>query len=362
MSKPDDPLLSVVIPCFNEAGSFETLRVELEPALERAAGSSCEIVLVDDGSRDATLERMLDWRRTDARVVVISLARNFGKEAALSCGLHLARGQAVAVLDADLQDPPSLLPSMMERWREGFDVVLARRLSRRKDDPLKRITARAFYRLMGWLAESMVPPQVGDFRLLDRRVVDALARMPERARFMKGLMNVPGFRTGFVDYDRSSRRAGSTHLRFWQLWNLALEGITSFSSVPLRAWSYLGTVVSLVGMSYAGWIVMRTVLWGVDVPGYASIVTIILFFSGLQLISIGILGEYIGRILVETKRRPLYVVDRIEGLPESWLIERREQVASDPIWPETTADDEHRQRRRKGAEPPAGDQQDLTGS
>ena len=327
------PELSIVIPCFNEADAIDALAEHLEPILEQCCGAGYEILLVDDGSRDRTRDKLLEWRARNDRVVALMLARNFGKEAALSCGLHFARGRAVVILDADLQDPPELIPDMLERWKAGADIVLARRMSRKSDGWIKRTTARLFYRLMAWLAESMVPPQVGDFRLMDRRVIDALARLPERTRFMKGLMNYVGFKVETVDYDRPARSAGRSHWSLWRLWNLALDGITSFSTVPLRAWSYLGTVIALIGMSYAGWIVLRTLIYGIDVPGYASLVTMILFFSGLQLISIGILGEYLGRILIETKDRPIYVIDGAEGMEADWLESRRDHIRANLVLP-----------------------------
>lgn len=327
------PELSIVIPCFNEADAIDALAERLQPILQQCCGEDYEVVLVDDGSQDRTREKIFEWRARNDRVIALMLARNFGKEAALSCGLHFARGRAVVILDADLQDPPELIPDMLKRWKDGADIVLARRISRKSDGWIKRTTARLFYRLMSWLAESMVPPQVGDFRLMDRRVIDALAQLPERTRFMKGLMNYVGFRVETIDYDRPARSAGGSSWSLWRLWNLALDGITSFSTVPLRAWSYLGTVIALIGMSYAGWIVLRTLIYGIDVPGYASLVTMILFFSGLQLISIGILGEYLGRILIETKDRPIYVIDEVEGVDPDWLKSRRERIRANLVLP-----------------------------
>ncbi|MEM1080705.1 MAG: glycosyltransferase family 2 protein, partial [Pseudomonadota bacterium] len=243
MAKLDTPLLSIVVPCFNEAAAIPKLAGALEPVLASTCSDDYEVVLIDDGSRDNTADAIDQWCSSNARVCGLFLSRNFGKEAALSCGLHFARGRAVVILDADLQDPPDLIPAMLARWRDGADVVLAKRVARKRDGWIKRITARAFYRVMAWLAESMVPPQVGDFRLLDRRVVDALAQLPERTRFMKGLMNYAGFKIDALEYERPGRSTGQSQWSLWRLWNLALDGITSFTTVPLRAWSYLGVLV-----------------------------------------------------------------------------------------------------------------------
>lgn len=333
MNRSKPPLLSVVIPCFNEGEGIVQLARALEPVLEDVDGGDYEVLVVDDGSRDETANCLQAWRETNPRVRIIRLARNFGKEAALTCGLHFAAGQAVVVMDADLQDPPELIPSMLEKWREGFDVVLARRRMRNEDGWFKRLTATLFYRLMNRLAGSAVPPDVGDYRLMDRRVVAAIARLPENTRFMKGLMNTVGFRSTWLYYDRPARASGRSKWGFWRLWNLAIEGITSFSTLPLRVWSYIGIVFALFGLAYAAFIVLRTLIHGVDVPGYASIVTLILFFSGLQLISIGIIGEYLARVVVETKNRPLYVVDWMEGMDPDWVARRSNDILGNIVVP-----------------------------
>jgi len=310
------------------------------PVLDDCAAGQYEIVLVDDGSRDSTVAQIERWRESNAKVHALMLSRNFGKEAALSCGLHFARGQAVVILDADLQDPPDLIPELLTRWKAGADVVLARRSSRKQDGWIKRVTARAFYRLMSWLAESMVPPQVGDFRLMDRKVVDALAQLPERTRFMKGLMNYVGFSIDYVEYQRPAGSRKHSQWSLWRLWNLALDGITSFSTVPLRAWSYLGFLIALIGLTYAAYIVLRTLMFGIDVPGYASLVTMILFFSGVQLISIGILGEYLGRLLIESKDRPIYIIGQAVGFDDDELRQRRQQVMANIVLPPSSINGE----------------------
>jgi len=327
------PELSLVIPCFNESDGLAALSEALERLLDDLAVDSIEIVAIDDGSSDDTFARLLSWRETRPEVRAIRLARNFGKEAAMTCGLHLARGRSVVILDADLQDPPDLIPAMLERWRAGADVVLAHRTLRNEDGWFKRLSAAAFYRLMGMLASNRVPANVGDFRLMDRRVVDALLHLPEKTRFMKGLMNYVGFHVETLDYVRPARHTGSSRWSVWRLWNLALEGITSFSTAPLRAWGYLGFCFAFLALLYASFIVVRTLIWGVDVPGYASLATLILFFSGLQMFSIGILGEYLARIFIETKNRPLYVVQQIEGFDEDWIDHQRQRVLGNIVLP-----------------------------
>ncbi len=327
------PLLSVIIPCFNEADGIDALAQALEPVLDDIKDGDYEVLLVDDGSRDATLECIEAWRGRNPRVHFVRLARNFGKEAAMTCGLHFAQGRTVVILDADLQDPPALIPEMMEKWRQGADIVLAHRALRREDSWFKRLTAAAFYRVMSVLAGRAVPANVGDFRLMDRRVVDALLHLPEKTRFMKGLMNYVGFEISTIEYERPGRHSGTSRLSFWRLWNLALEGITSFSTAPLRAWGYLGFLFAALGLVYAGWIVVRTLLYGIDVPGYASLATLLLFFSGLQLISIGIIGEYLARIFIETKNRPLYVVERMDGFAPDWIIDRSQMVMGNIVLP-----------------------------
>jgi len=301
------PELSLVVPLLNEEEALPALHA----ALARLADGlrvDAEFLFVDDGSTDRSLEVLRRLKRADARVRVVSLSRNFGKEAALSCGLDHARGRAVVPLDADLQDPPELVGPMLDLWRQGHDVVNARRADRRSDGPLKRWTARLFYRWVNRMSVIPLPEDVGDFRLLDRKVVDALKRLPERQRFMKGLFAWVGFKTATVTYARPPRAAGATKFNGWRLWNLALEGITSFSTVPLRVWSYFGLAVSFFAFAYGFYLLVRTLLTGNDVPGYASIFLAVIFFGGLQLLSVGLLGEYLGRIFMEAKQRPLYLV------------------------------------------------------
>jgi polyisoprenyl-phosphate glycosyltransferase len=305
---PRDKHLSIVVPFFNEGAGVQVFGQALRPLLAALAGYKVEIICVDDGSTDDTLNRLLALAQGSDQYRVIELSRNFGKEAALTAGLDAASGQAVVPMDADLQDPPSLVLRLIDMWENGADVVLARRVDRSTDSIFKRKTAEWFYRIHNRVADINIPQNVGDFRLMDRRVVDALKRLPERQRFMKGLFSWVGFRTTFVDYDRAPRAVGITKFRGWKLWNFALEGFTSFSTVPLRIWTYVGFAGAALTALYACVIVMRTMLWGIDVPGYASLLIAILFFGSLQLISLGLLGEYIGRIYIESKQRPIYVV------------------------------------------------------
>jgi glycosyltransferase involved in cell wall biosynthesis len=307
------PLVSLVVPCYNESDGVEYFYRGILPIIDSTSALRFEVVFVDDGSRDDTLVKLLALSKRDARFRVIELSRNFGKEAAMTAGIEHAQGAAVIPMDADLQDPPELIHELINRWQEGADVVLARRVDRSTDTFLKRRTSAMFYRLHNRLSSIKIPEDVGDFRLMDRAVVDALLQLPERQRFMKGLFAWIGFNTVVVDYARPPRVAGKTKFSGWKLWNFALEGITSFSSAPLRVWTYIGGLGALVTAGYATYIVVRTIVRGVDVPGFASLLVAVLFLGSLQLIGIGVLGEYIGRIYIEAKARPTYLVRRVHG-------------------------------------------------
>jgi glycosyltransferase involved in cell wall biosynthesis len=303
--------LSLVIPVKDEEAAIGPCLAQLIPVLEAMddpAARSFEILFVDDGSIDTTLDVIRKANSADPRIRGISLSRNFGKEAALSAGLDVARGKGVVPLDVDLQDPPSALPKMVAKWREGNDVVYGVRDNRETDSLPKRLTADLYYRAHNWLSSDKIPEHAGDFRLLDRRVVEVIRRMPERNRFMKGLFAWAGFKQAAVSYHREERKVGKTKYNYWKLWTLALDGITSASTVPLRIWSYLGAFVALGALGYAIFIIIRTLTSGIEVPGYASMMVAVLFLGGLQLLSLGVLGEYVGRILTETKGRPLYVI------------------------------------------------------
>jgi polyisoprenyl-phosphate glycosyltransferase len=311
-------LVSIVVPFYNEGDAVDRFYGALSSVFDAVPEVRFEVVCVDDGSRDETLRKLIELVRLDRRFRVVELSRNFGKEAALTAGIDVARGNAVIPIDADLQDPPELIPLLIQKWQEGAEVVLARRTDRSSDSFLKRTTAESFYWLHNRVSNVKIPKNVGDFRLMDRTVVDALKRLPERQRFMKGLFAWLGFKTEMVDYVRRPRAASTSKLSAWKLWNFAIEGITSFSTAPLKVWTYIGGIGALLSSVYATFIVFRTLVHGVDIPGYASLLVAILFFGSLQLLSIGILGEYLGRIYMETKQRPTYIVRNryeVEGEP-----------------------------------------------
>lgn len=303
------PLLSAVIPFLNEEECIPGLIKELDNSL-RKLGIPFELVLVDDGSRDNSVAVAKEelGKRQHITATILSLSRNFGKEAALTAGLEAANGDVVVPLDADLQDPPALIESMLTHWRSGYDVVYAVRRQRAGESKTKRFTAYSFYRLMGRLSKTGIPADTGDFRLMDRSVVNALLQLPERNRFMKGLFGWVGFKQIAVYYDRDPRKLGQSNWNYWKLWNFALDGVTSFSRIPLQVWSYAGLAIAILALGYGSWMVLRTLLFGIDLPGYASLMTAILFLGGIQLIGMGVLGEYVGRIFEEVKRRPLYLV------------------------------------------------------
>jgi glycosyltransferase involved in cell wall biosynthesis len=308
--------LSVVVPAFNESENLPELHERLRGVLS-ALNVESEIVYVDDGSRDATWKSMCQIRDRDPTVAILSLSRNFGKEIALTAGLDHSCGDAVVVMDADLQDPPEVIPHLVEKWREGYDVVYARRTRRNGETVLKRATAGAFYRLIGRAGRVRIPADTGDFRLLSRRAVDALALFRERHRFMKGLFAWIGYRQIAVDFERQPRHAGSTKWSYWKLWNLALEGFTSFTIAPLKVATFVGMASAVGALIYASWLIVRTLLFGRDVPGYPSLMVAILFLGGVQLIAVGLLGEYLGRTYNEVKNRPLYLVQ--DYRPGAWV-------------------------------------------
>jgi len=310
------PTLSIVVPMFNEEEAMDAFFKRVQRVLQTVT-PSYEIVCVNDGSRDLTLARLRQRAQQDERIKVVNLSRNFGKEIALSAGLDHATGEAVIPIDADLQDPPEVIPLMVSKWRAGAKLVLAKRRDRSSDSWLKRLTANGAYWLFSKLTHPRIPQNVGDFRLMDREVVNAIKRLPERSRFMKGLFAWIGYEAETVEYDREARSAGETKWNYWKLWNFALDGITSFSSLPLRVWSYLGFGVSLFAMAYLGFTVAKTMIFGLDVPGYASLMSVILFFNGILLVGIGVIGEYLARIFTEVKARPLYIVSETIGIKAS---------------------------------------------
>ena len=305
------PVFSVVVPAFNEAASLPAFHRRLAAVMD-GLGAAWELVIVDDGSRDDTAAVAAALRAADRRVALLALSRNFGKEIAATAGLDHARGEAVILIDADLQDPPELIPRLVAAWRDGYDMVYGERQDREGDSWLKRRTAAAFYRVMRHCGPVALPPQAGDFRLMSRAVVDALLSLREHHRFMKGLYAWVGFRSCGVKYSRGPRLAGRSSWTYWKLWNLALEAITGFSVLPLQLASYLGLAVAGFAALFGGQLVLRTLLFGNPVPGYPSLMAVVLFLGGVQLITLGVIGEYLGRMFNETKRRPLYLVARFE--------------------------------------------------
>jgi len=303
------PHLSIVVPLYNEEAVVSAFHDRLAPVLDRL-GLSTEVIYVNDGSTDRSLSLLLDLRQRDSRVAIIDLSRNFGKELALTAGLDHALGDAVVVIDADLQDPPELIPELVAGWKQGYDVVSAMRNAREGESWLKRSTAAVFYRLLERSTPTPVPRNTGDFRLLSRRAVDATNSLRERHRLMKGLFAWIGFPQLSIPYRRAARFAGRSKWSYWRLWNLALEGLTSFTIAPLRLASYLGAAVALLSFAYAAVIVYKTLAYGDPVRGYPSLMVTILFLGGVQLLSLGVIGEYLGRIFNETKHRPLYIVNR----------------------------------------------------
>jgi glycosyltransferase involved in cell wall biosynthesis len=299
----------------NEEASIDAFLSRLCPILENT-GLSWEIICVDDGSTDRTLEQLREHHARDPRIKGLSLSRNFNKERALTAGLAHARGDAVIPIDADLQDPPEVIPELIARWQQGFDVVIAVRDNRDADTWLKRATANGFYRFFNRMSRLRIPENTGDFRLMSRRAVDEVLRLPERNRFMKGLFAWVGFPTATVLYRRAERVQGNSTWTYWRLWNFALDGITAFSTVPLRVWSYFGLLTSAAAFLYALWIIFCTLFTGIQVPGYASLMVVMLFLGGIQLMSLGVIGEYVGRIYQESKGRPLYVIKEKVGLED----------------------------------------------
>ena len=301
------PELSVILPMFNEAQNIAPMLARLVPVLEGCVGSF-EIVFVDDGSGDDTLDILRAANRADPRILALSFSRNFGKEIAIAAGLDAVQGRAAVIMDADLQHPPETIPLFVEKWRNGYKSVYAQRVDRNIESPLRRLLVRRFYALFDSFGEMRLPHGAGDFRLLDAQAVEALRSMGERARFSKGLYAWIGYKSVGVPYVVEARASGTTKFSYRKLTRFALDGIMSFSTLPLRVWSIIGLGVSVFAFLMALYFLARTLLYGIDVPGFATLIVSLLFFSGIQLLSLGVLGEYIGRIFAEVKRRPLYLV------------------------------------------------------
>jgi len=309
------PVLSVVIPCYNEGPSIDALFARLLPILE-GLGIAWEVVCVNDGSRDDTLARLVAVHGREERVRVLDLSRNFGKELALSAGLAYAQGDAVVPMDADLQHPPELLADLLAKWREGYDMVIAVRDHRTGQSLGHQVFAKVFYWLFDHMSEVKLPREAGDFRLMDRRVVDVINRMPERTRFMKGIFAWIGFRQICIPYHQGERAAGVSHWGLLKLLHLSIDGLTAFSTFPLRVWGVIGASVSLLAFFYGIFRVVRTLVYGVDVPGFESLIVAILFLGGIQLLTLGIIGDYLGRVFAEVKGRPLFIVRAAYGFAD----------------------------------------------
>ncbi|GHE96853.1 glycosyl transferase [Aliiroseovarius zhejiangensis] len=305
----DRPLITLIIPVFNEEQSIPVFLDRTTAALEPLRGRfDVEYLFVNDGSRDATERTILASRKDRPEISLVNLSRNFGKEAALSAGLTHARGDAAIPIDVDLQDPPEVILQMVRKWQDGAKVVNARRARRDADTWAKRTSAGLFYRLFNVLADHPIPTGVGDFRLLDREVVDAICAMGERSRFNKAIFSWVGFETTEVEYDRPARAEGDSQWSYWKLWKLALDGIFASSTTPLRIWTYVGLSMAVASLFYSAFLFFRTLLLGVDTPGYASTAILILTFGGMNMFALGIIGEYVGRIYTEVRQRPLYIV------------------------------------------------------
>ncbi len=320
------PIFSVVVPAYNEAAGIADFHRRLARVMNGLG--AWEVIYVNDGSRDETLTALALLQRTDPHVALLNLSRNFGKEIATTAGLDHAAGEAVIVIDADLQDPPEVIPALAAAWYDGCDMAYAQRRARAGETRLKRATAHLFYRLMQRTGRVRLPPDTGDFRLMSRRVVDAVRQLREHHRFMKGLFAWVGFSTRAVPYDRAPRHAGRSSWSYWRLWNLAVEGITSFTVMPLKVATYLGLLVAVFAVGLGVQVVGKTLLFGNNVAGYPSLMTVVLFLGGVQLMTLGVMGEYLGRIFNETKQRPLYLVERFTppGTVPTATPERRRAV------------------------------------
>lgn len=304
--------ISLVAPFFNEQLGvhqfFERLEEVIQPLRSKY---DFDIICINDGSKDQTLEEILRCKGHRNDIKVVDFSRNFGKEAAITAGVDFAEGDAVIPIDSDLQHPPETIIKMLDQWEAGFEVVLAKRVDRSTDQTAQKLAAKAFYEVSRFISQIDIPSDVGDFRLMDRKVIDALKMLREKCRFMKGIFAWVGFKTTLIEYKVEPRKHGKSSFNLWKLWNLALEGITSFSTVPLRVWTYIGSFISLFALLYAIYLVIKTFIFGVETPGFASLMVAILLLSGVQLIGIGVLGEYIGRIFIEVKGRPIYIVKKI---------------------------------------------------
>jgi len=306
-------LISIICPVYNEEESIEIF-VNAISTIFLKIEENFEIIFINDGSTDNSLYILLELRKKYKNIKIIEFSRNFGKEFALTAGLDYTQGDAIIPIDVDLQDPPELIVDFIKHWKGGSEVVLAKRVNRQEDDIFKRITSTLFYKLHNKISDVKIPENVGDYRLMSKKVVEKIKLLPENQRFMKGIFAWVGFSATYVEYTRTKRIAGTSKFNGWKLWNFALDGITSFSTFPLKVWTYIGFTTSFLSFLYGSFIILNSLIFGIDTPGYASLIVVILFMGGLQLIGIGVLGEYLGRIFMETKKRPSYIIKETYGI------------------------------------------------
>lgn len=299
--------ISLIAPMYNEQEVLDIFFKAVAECFENI-DYGYEVICINDGSSDNTYELLAAKAETNKNIKVVNLSRNYGKEVALTAGLDHATGDASIPIDCDLQDPIEVVPKLIEKWEQGFDVVLAKRIDRSSDSFMKRFTSKVFYQLIDKISDVHIPSNVGDFRLMDKKVVQALAQYREQSRFMKGILASLGFKEATVEYVRAARVAGTTKWNYWKLYKLALEGIISFTSLPLKIWSYIGASVALGAFLYGAFLIVKTLVLGIDTPGYASLMVALLFMSGLILLCLGVIGEYLARIFIESKGRPIYIV------------------------------------------------------
>jgi len=301
--------VSIIVSMYNEEDSLDLFFNKINDVIEENSKYNFEIICIDDGSVDSTYDKLVKYAKKDKKVKIIKFSRNFGKEYGMMAGFKFCNGKCAIPIDVDLQDPPSLISKFIKKWEEGYDMVYGIRIDRKSDTLLKRLTAKMFYKIYNLLTKSPIPYNAGDYRLIDKKIINAILSLNEKNIFMKGIFGWTGFKSVGIEYIREKRSAGVSKWNYWKLWNFALDGITASTTFPLRIWSYLGGILSLSGMLYAFYIILRTVIKGIDVPGYASLLVFILLLGGIQMIILGILGEYIGRIFIEVKNRPIYIVE-----------------------------------------------------
>ncbi|MBQ2885315.1 MAG: glycosyltransferase family 2 protein [Alphaproteobacteria bacterium] len=316
----DKPDLSIIVSMYNEEDSLGLFFKTINKTLNKLKKYTYEIICIDDGSIDKTFSLLEEYAKSDERIKVIKFSRNFGKEYGVMAGLKFCSGRCAIPMDVDLQDPPELILDFVKKWEEGYDMVYGIRSDRGSDTFLKRWTAKLFYKTYNLMTKSPIPYNAGDYRLIDRKVINAILSLKERNVFMKGIFGWTGFKSVGVNYTRQKRSAGVSKWNYWKLWNFALDGITASTTFPLRVWTYLGTLLSTAGLFYALYIIIRTIVDGVDVPGYASLLVFILLLGGIQMIILGILGEYIGRIFVEVKSRPIYIIEKKVNLADEEVV------------------------------------------